>query len=190
MRLFIAVELPDPVRLHLASLVETLRALPKLKQTASFAQPDTLHITLKFLGDIPDDRVPLLVASLRMLPIPDMPVNIDRFLVLPGQGPARVLAANVTRDLGPITFLFHLLESACQPLGVSRERRDFKPHITLARFRRPTSNLTAQTLIRMIDPSLLPAPPFTATGFTLFQSTLEPAGAVHAPVATFSAQGI
>jgi 2'-5' RNA ligase len=187
MRLFTAIQLPDPVRLHLTRILETLRDHSKLKQTASFTSLENLHITLKFLGDIPDDRIPLLVASLRTLPIPNMPVNIDRFLVLPGQGPARVLAANVTRDLAPITSLFHQLESACQPLGVSRERRDFKPHITLARFRRPTSKLTAQTLIRMIDPSLLPAPPFTATGFTLFQSTLDSAGAIHTPVATFSA---
>src|SRR4051812_46057304 len=185
MRLFTAIQLPTATHAHLTNILDTLATHPRLKQSASFTQPHNLHITLKFIGEVPDDIVPLLITSLRTLVIPTMPFNLDRFLVLPGQGPARVLAANVTRDLNPITKLFHQIESACQPLGVSREGREYNPHVTLARFRRPTKMLTARTLIRMIDPSLLPAPPFTASTFTLFQSKLDPAGAIHTPVATF-----
>src|SRR6266576_2756791 len=105
MRLFTAIELPPATHAHLSSVIETLRAHPRLKETASFTSPTTLHITLKFIGEVADDVVPLLVTSLRTLKIPAMPFNIDRFLVLPGNGPARVLAANVTRDLNPITNL-------------------------------------------------------------------------------------
>ena len=186
MRLFTAIELPAATHAHLANVTETLRSHPRLKETASFCSPATLHITLKFIGEVEDDIVPLLVTSLRTLKIPAMPFNIDRFLVLPGNGPARVLAANVTRDLDPITNLFHQIESACQPLGVSREGREYKPHVTLARFRRPNNMITARNLIRMIDPSLLPAPAFTANSFTLFQSQLTPGGATHTRVATFA----
>jgi 2'-5' RNA ligase len=114
-----------------------------------------------------------------------MPFHLERFLVLPGQGPARVLAVNVTRDLAPVSSLFSQIESACQPLGVSREAREYKPHLTLARFRRPSSRITARNLIRMIDPGLLPAPAFTATSFTLFRSELTPTGAIHTSLATF-----
>src|SRR5260221_6837125 len=186
MRLFTAVELPPPTRQHLVGILDTLRAHPRLKDTASFTPPQNLHVTLKFIGEVEDEIVPLLVASLRTLLIRPMPFNIDRFLVLPGQGPARVLAANVTRDLNPITNLFQQIESACQPLGVSREGREYKPHVTLARFRRPNNTVTARNLIRMIDPSLLPAPAFTANSFNLFQSQVTPAGAIHTPVATFA----
>src|SRR3954470_12523287 len=138
MRLFTAIELPPDVRAHLARVSDTLRQIPALKEHFSWTNPDTFHITLKFLGEVDDTRVPLLVTSLRTLPIPTMTFAVDRFLVLPGQGPARVLAANVTRDLRPITSLFHQIESACQPLGVSREGRDYKPHVTFGRVRRPT----------------------------------------------------
>jgi 2'-5' RNA ligase len=186
MRLFTTIQLPAPTHAHLTGVIETLRTHPRLKETASFTTPHTLHITLKFIGEVEDDIVPLLITSLRTLIIPPMPFNIDRFLVLPGNGPARVLAANVTRNLDPITSLFHQIESACQPLGVSREGREYKPHVTLARFRRPTNSVTARNLIRMIDPALLPAPSFTATSFTLFQSHLDPTGAIHTPVATFA----
>lgn len=185
MRLFTAITLPDPTRKHLAGVLTTLRSLPALKDLVTWTNPDHFHITLKFIGEVSDDRVPLLITSLKTLYIPVMPVNIDRFLVLPGQGPARVLAANVTRDLAPITSLFHQIESACQPLGASRERREYKPHITLARMSRPTTKVTAQTLIRMVDPGLLPAPSFLAAGFSLFQSQLEAGGAVHTSIAEF-----
>jgi 2'-5' RNA ligase len=187
MRLFTAIELPPDVRAHLTRVSDTLRALPPLKPHFSWTNPDTYHITLKFLGDVDDARVPLLVTSLHTLPIPTMTFAVDRFLVLPGQGPARVLAANVTRDLRPVASLFHQIESACQPLGVSREGREYKPHVTFGRIRRPTRRLTAATLIRLIDPALLPSPTFTTASFTLFQSRLQPTGAVHTPVATFSA---
>jgi 2'-5' RNA ligase len=185
MRLFTAVQLPAATQSHLAGVIESLRPHPRLKDVASFVSAHTLHVTLKFIGDVDEDRVPLLIESFRTLTVPAMPFNLERFLVLPGQGPARVLAVNVTRDLAPITSLFTQVEAACQPLGVSREAREYKPHLTLARFRRPSNRLTAMTLVRMIDPGLLPAPSFTATSFTLFRSELAPTGAIHTPLATF-----
>lgn len=186
MRLFTAVTFPEETRKHLVGVLETLRALPALKGLVRWSNADHLHITLKFIGEVPDERVPLLVTSLKTLTIPAMPFTIDRFLVLPGQGPARALAANVTRDLAPISALFNQIEAACQPLGVSRERREYKPHVTFGRFSRPNPKVTAQNLIRKIDPGLLPAPSFTAAQFTLFQSELRSEGAVHTAIANFS----
>jgi 2'-5' RNA ligase len=186
MRLFTAVTFPEETRKHLVGVLDTLRALPALKGLVRWSNQENLHVTLKFIGEVPDQRVPLLVTSLKTLSIPAMSFTIDRFLILPGQGPARVLAANVTRDLAPISLLFNQIEAACQPLGVSRERREYKPHVTFGRFSRPGPKMTARTLIRMIDPGLLPAPSFISTGFTLFQSELRPEGAVHAIIAEFS----
>jgi 2'-5' RNA ligase len=187
MRLFTAIPLPETTREHLARVLGALKLLPALRETVRWVNADHFHITLKFIGEVADERVPLLVESFKTLAIAPMPLAIDRFLVLPGQGPARVLAANVTRDLAPITALFNQIEAACQPLGVSRERREFKPHLTFGRFSRPSPKLTAQRLIRMIDPGLLPAPAFTASGFMLFKSELKPEGAVHTAIAAFSA---
>lgn len=185
MRLFTAITIPDAAHCHLSDVLSRLRALPALKDLVRWTSPDHFHITLKFIGEVPDQRVPLLVTSLKTLTIPAMPFTIDRFLVLPGQGAARVLAVNVTRDLAPISSLFNQIEAACQPLGVSRERREYKPHVTFGRFSRPNPKMTARRLIRMIDPGLLPAPSYTAAEFTLFRSELLPEGAVHTPVATF-----
>jgi 2'-5' RNA ligase len=186
MRLFTAIDLPEEVRAHLARAAETLRQHPSLKEL-SWTKPENLHITLKFLGDIPDDRVPSLTSALQRLGVPQMTLTPTHFLVLPGQGPARVLAVNVAGDTEPLAKLFQQIESAVQPLGVHRESRPFKPHITLARIRHPSRKLTAQTLAKLVDPSLLPAPTFTTTTFTLYQSKLDPKGAIYTPIAQIGA---
>ena len=187
MRCFTALELPDAVRAHLAGVTDRLRLIPSLKASASWTKPENLHVTLKFLDDIPDDRVEDLANAFRRLPFAPLTLTLDHFLVLPGQGPARVLAANVAGDVKPLVHLFNQIESASQPLGVRREGRPFKPHVTLARFRRPTNRMTAATLIRIVNPALLPTPTFTATNYTLFQSTLTTAGPIYTPLAHIGA---
>lgn len=183
MRCFTALELPDPVRAHLSGVIDRLRIIPSLKESISWVKPENLHVTLKFLADIPDDRVADLANAFRRLPFAPLTLTLDHFLVLPGQGPARVLSATLAGDLAPLTQLFNQIESACQPLGFSRENRAFKPHITLARFKRPSNQHTAQSLIRIVDPALLPTPAFTVNQFVLFQSELDPAGSIYTPLA-------
>jgi 2'-5' RNA ligase len=190
MRCFTALELPDNIRAHLLGVTEKLRPLRSLNDAISWTKPDNLHITLKFLGEIPDDRVQDLANAFRRLPFAPLTLTIDHFLVLPGQGPARVLAANVAKDVKPLVHLFAQIESAAQPLGVRREGRPFKPHVTLGRFRRPTNKFTAATLIRLVNPALLPTPTFTATSYTLFQSTLTPSGPIYTRLAEIGASSL
>jgi 2'-5' RNA ligase len=185
MRLFTAIELPANVADHLARITNTLRARRDLKNALSFTKEDKFHITLKFLGEVADDKVPALASSLQTLRVMPMNLSISHFLVLPGQGPARVLAANVAGDTKPLADLFGQIESACQPLGIPREAREYKPHVTFGRFRRPSQKFTAQTLIKMIDSKQLPTPAFIATEFVLFGSALAPDGAVHSLLARF-----
>lgn len=185
MRLFTAIELPRPVLQHLGRAVEALRSRPQLKDCASFTRLENLHVTLKFLGEVDDQHLPNLTTALHKITFAPMTFTIERFIVLPGQGPARVLAGNLVGDNSAIHDLFAQLEATVQPLGISREARPFKPHITFLRVRRPTNKLTAQTLIRIVDPRLLPTPSFTVNHATLFQSTLKPEGSQYMPLARF-----
>jgi|SRR5712691_1471846 len=188
MRLFTAIELPENVRARLAAITSALRNHRDLKDALSFTREDNFHITLKFLGDVADDKVPALASSLQTLRVAPMNLSISHFLVLPGQGPARVLAANVAGDIKPLADLFSQIESAGQPLGIPREARAYKPHVTFGRFRRPSGKFTAQTLTKMIDSKQLPTPGFTATEFVLFQSDLALDGAIHSAVARFGSR--
>jgi 2'-5' RNA ligase len=152
MRLFTALELPENVRAHLAGVVEKLRAVPAFKDTVTFTKPENLHVTLKFLGDVDEKFLPNLTTALRKIPFPPMTFAIPHFLVLPGQGPARVLAGALIGDNKPLLTLFEQLEATVQPLGIRRESRSFKPHVTFFRLKRPTRHTTAKTLGRLVDP--------------------------------------
>lgn len=185
MRLFTAIELPKPVLDHLQRAIDALRARPQLRDGISFSRPENLHVTLKFLGEVEDAHLPNLITALQKLRFGEMRFTVERFIVLPGQGPARVLAANLIGDNSPLLDLFMQLEATVQPLGIAREARAYKPHVTVARIRRPSRKLTAQTLIRIVDPRLLPTPEFTVTQGTLFQSVLTPTGPVYATLARF-----
>jgi 2'-5' RNA ligase len=187
MRLFTALEFPPGVHAHLTNVVEKLCAVPALKDMATFTKPENLHVTLKFLGDVDDKYLPNLTRALQIIPFPPMTFSIPHFLVLPGHGPARVLAGALIGDNKPLLTLFEQLEATVQPLGVRRESRTFKPHVTFFRIKRPSRHTTARTLGRLVDPGLLPTPEFTVTQATLFQSTLTPAGPIYAPVAHFPA---
>lgn len=185
MRLFTALEFPPDVHAHLANVVENLRPLPALKDVATFTKRENLHVTLKFLGDVDEKYLPNLTSALQQIPFPPMTFTIPHFLVLPGQGPARVLAGALIGDNEPLLKVFDRLEATVQPLGVPRESRKFKPHVTFLRIKRPSRQMTAKQLGRIVDPSLLPTPEFTLTQATLFQSTLTPAGPIYARLTQF-----
>jgi 2'-5' RNA ligase len=100
-----------------------------------------------------------------------------------------VLAGALIGDNKPLLTLFEQLEATVQPLGIRRESRSFKPHVTFFRLKRPTRHTTAKTLGRLVDPGLLPTPEFTASRATLFQSTLTSGGPIYMPLAQFPAPG-
>jgi len=184
MRLFTALPLPAPTVAHLEKIQQTLRKNPSLDKDLSWTRPENLHVTLKFLGEIDEKHLPNLIAALRKIHMPPMMLTVDRFLCLPSKGPVRVLAAALKGELRAITALFEKLEPTVQPLGVAREGREYKPHVTLARVKRPSLKHTPQTLSRLVDPFLLPTPSFTVERFALYESTLTPDGPIYRELAS------
>jgi 2'-5' RNA ligase len=183
MRLFTALELPPAIRDHLDRAINAIR--PPLASVASFTRAENLHVTLKFFGELPEPQLPRLLTALQSLAITPMRFTVERFICLPPRGTTRVLAANLAGDVKILGELFNHIESACAPMGIAREHRPYKPHITLARFKSPASRHTPNSLVKMIDPSLLPSPEFVVNGFVLMQSDLKPSGPVYTPLGHF-----
>ena len=117
MRLFIAADLDDAARARVAELQERLRPLVR---GAKWVPAENIHLTLKFLGEVPDDRVPEMAGSLAAAGVRHAatPIAFDRLGTFPrilwlgGDAPA---LASLAADLG--------------------ESRPFRAHLTLARFR-------------------------------------------------------
>jgi 2'-5' RNA ligase len=182
MRLFTAIELPDDVRESLAGAQTSLKQ--KLSGKISWTAPKNLHLTLKFLGEVGDADVVRVCDALRGVSAASFSIAVSQLGALPPRGPARVLMADVAGDTNVLGALFNLIEDTCEPLGFTREKRNFHPHITLARLR------VAQRISHELEKvKLKAASPFQVREFVLMQSTLSSAGSHYQPVARFSLRG-
>jgi 2'-5' RNA ligase len=167
MRLFLAIELPDPARKHLADLCGALRRL-----SVSIVPPQNLHITLKFLGEVEETAVPTLCDALRTTPVAETAqVRSEVVELLPPRGPVRVVAVGLGGEVGKLLQLHQAVEERCDAQGFPPESRRYLPHVTLARARDPLSVRARDELPELLSKHL-PGPPFDVTGFTLFESRL------------------
>jgi 2'-5' RNA ligase len=195
MRLFTAIVLSDDARAHLDDMGDRFfkrlhgevddRALTGVK----WVQPENIHLTLKFLGEVEEDRVSELVDRLRgdrsSAPPSTYLLRASRLTFIPpSRGPVRVIAASVGDDIGPLTDTYNWIERACNAFGIPRERQVFLPHITLARCRIP---LPLDRYEVGDYGGFTPGPWFDASQFALVQSTLKPEGPEYRTIATFPA---
>ena len=131
MRLFVAIDIPDHVKECLHSFVSPLRPLAKL----SWSPVDHLHITLKFIGEWPEERLGEMKDALKAMEKPGpIGIQVHDLGWFPNDRRPRVLWAGVTADEG-LHKLARTADQTTAELGVPREERDFSPHLTLARIR-------------------------------------------------------
>ncbi|MFQ5843603.1 MAG: RNA 2',3'-cyclic phosphodiesterase [Planctomycetota bacterium] len=173
MRAFWALPIPCDVQERLAGAAREGAGLRA-------QQPETIHLTLRFLGEISDpDRIAAAGGEVAGRHDP-FALEIAGLGVFPHPRSARVLWAGVGGGAEEATALAGDLEGALEPLGFRRERRPWHAHVTLGRFRRP----------RGIPPELLGSTDVfgrvRAERIVLYRSTLTPGGAVHEPLLDLS----
>jgi RNA 2',3'-cyclic 3'-phosphodiesterase len=175
-RAFLAVPLPESARACACEAIETLRAV--VPADVRWTPPENQHLTLKFLGEIQEDRVEALVerASAKLAGVAPVELALGGFGAFPSAREARVLWLGVARGAGALAKLARRLDSAARVVGAERERRPFAAHLTLGRLRAPAR----------VEIERLPAPnavAWTASEVVLYESRLAPDGARHVPLA-------
>jgi RNA 2',3'-cyclic 3'-phosphodiesterase len=181
-RAFIAIGLPDDV--HAALARQQLLFRPACRD-ARWTRPEGIHLTLKFLGEIPNAQVERVSEALaRLGAFQGFPVQIRGFGFFPDARRPRVFWAGVEAPQALVT-LASRIERAMEELGFASEQRAFSPHLTLARFKspRPQPELAALAETRK-DMSL---GRFEVWEFFLYESKLSPHGAEYRRVARFPA---
>jgi RNA 2',3'-cyclic 3'-phosphodiesterase len=137
MRLFVGVDLPGGVKDALWALTERLR---EHAPDAKWVPRENLHLTMSFLGEVDESRVPPILDALTEAGAPQ-PGPISTVLKGAGAFPsprrARVMWAGLTDEDGRLASLAAALASALEPLGFPKEKRTWTPHLTIARFRAP-----------------------------------------------------
>ena len=134
MRLFVAIELSSDLRARLVKMQDAVRAVAA---NLSFTRPENLHLTLKFLGEVPDAQVPRVADVLAAIaPVGEFDLNSAGIVCFPERGRVRVVSAAVEATSNLIEFQ-RRIETAMEATGSPREGRAYHPHITLARARNP-----------------------------------------------------
>jgi 2'-5' RNA ligase len=173
MRLFVAIELPESIKRHLALMQNALRDSIR----ARWLSAEQMHLTLKFLGETPDRDLPRLIAALKSVEMNrHVEMQIIGTVCFPTHGLPRIVAASL-RDLsGELGDLQSRIDQACRVVGFPLEVRRFTPHITLARVKD-----------RQPRPSPVPAasPTFNSSEFVLYESRLDHRGPKYTPLAHF-----
>lgn len=174
MRLFVAVELPPQVRADLRARAEALRdRLPGWRWTPE----EQWHVTLAFLGEVPDERLSELTRRLAMAAHRHVPFALE----LTGLGAfssarhARVLWAGVGGDRDALKALAASVGAAARRAKVAQEERRYRPHVTLARRRDPADVRTGLDALGSSDASQPYAgPAWTVEEVVLVRSHLGP----------------
>src|ERR1700687_4297815 len=134
MRLFTGIDLPEDVRDRLERLLMHLRPSAHLKWSPVY----NLHVTLKFIGEWPEQKLPQLEEALRSVALrPAIPVDVRGLGWFPNPRNPRVFWVAVHGG-DALESLARDSNAALEPLGIPRENRAFTPHLTLARIKEPT----------------------------------------------------
>lgn len=181
-RLFAAVVPPTTVLDTLDVFVEPRRtADPNLR----WVKRDNWHLTLAFFGDVPDERVePLIDALAGVRPTP-FEVVLDGAGAFPDPASARVLYAAVSTGSDELTALSRRVRTAADRVAVPSDNAKHRPHLTLARTRRPTE---VTRWLRIVD--AFPPTRFEVAGFDLIASQLHPSGPAYRVVQHFPAPAV
>ena len=185
LRLFIAVELTPEVHRAMAQLQDALkRQLPP--KAVRWTKPDGIHLTLKFLGDTPQDKEQSVVQGMTAAAAGFAPFEfqVAGFGCFPNPRKANVLWVGVPEMPKALAGLQRAVDLRMHTLGYEKETRPFSPHLTLGRVNKTISPGERQQLAEVIAKTqVAQLGTVPAHEVILFESNLLPGGAVYSALA-------
>jgi 2'-5' RNA ligase len=183
-RLFVALDIPEDVR---TALIDCSAQLSQTCSNARWVRLDGAHITLKFIGEISTERAEAIRGALSEIRgMPPVELHFSGLGFFPSPKRPRVLWAGI--EAGPeLAKLATAVEEHVATFGVAREEREFRPHVTLARFDSPKGLDPLREAIAKIG-----TPDWgrtTVREFYLYQSVLKRTGAEYTRLATYGFSG-
>jgi RNA 2',3'-cyclic 3'-phosphodiesterase len=147
-RTFIAVHFSAEVIDALARCEEKLKIEIGSRAKIKWVTPKNIHMTLQFLGDVDVELLPILAEELNgaFVETAAFEVEINGIGAFPSLTKPRVIWAAISEGIEGLQALFDQVHRVSVPLGFEREKRDFKPHVTLGRIRDPrkSSNISRE----------------------------------------------
>jgi RNA 2',3'-cyclic 3'-phosphodiesterase len=193
MRLFVALDIDENVRARIARFLDGVR---EFAPEARWVRPESLHVTLKFIGEKPEEAVAEVRAALQTIEIGVIEVNFRGYGFFPTPRSPRVFWIGVD-GATTLAALATSVDEKLSLLGIPKEEHAYNAHLTLARGgggsgspHRSKGDRPNRTFERLQEKlSALPAPEFgtmTAREFFLYESKLGPGGSKYTKLAAFT----
>lgn len=173
-RLFIAIDIPENIRREIQGMgrsIANARPVPE----------DQLHLTLKFIGEIENSRLPDICLALNGITQRQFSLCLRGVGTFPPRGTPRVLWAGVAPAANTVS-LRNSIERTLSDIGIPRGKKKYTPHVTLARLRNSPVHQLQQFLA---GNALFHSTDFTVENFLLYSSWLSSKGAIHTVEATY-----
>jgi RNA 2',3'-cyclic 3'-phosphodiesterase len=184
-RAFICIDIPESVK---GRIEELQRRLRQIEAQVSWVKPANLHLTLKFLGDVPPAKIPQVAAAAKRATGSCSPfqVTVGSTGCFPSPRNPSVLWIGISQMPGSLTCLRDTIEEELRRQGFAREAKPFKPHLTIARLRNPRN---AQHLADAFMTCGFTEESFPAREVIVMRSDLSPQGSIYTPQAVIPLKG-
>ncbi len=183
-RSFIAIELPNRLRLELGQLEAQLKS--SQQPWVKWVNPDSIHLTLKFLGNIASDRTGEITRAMEEAAqgIPPFHLEVKDLGVFPNLKRVQVVWVGISGEVDKLGEFQQRLESNLACLGFAPESRPFTPHLTLARLRNQASLDERQRFGQLIAGSRFEAGAIEVDAINLMRSQLTREGAIYSRISS------
>jgi len=189
-RAFIAIDLPDSIKSDLVRIQDALKQHEH--SCVKWVDPNGIHLTLKFLGNIDAETTPRITESISRAVenTPNFELGLGKLGVFPGLRAPRVIWLGIVGEITLLSALQVNIESHVSPLGFPIEKRDFSPHLTLGRVRENASAHERQRLGEVVSSMQVNLRSlFTVDSVSLIRSTLTNKGAIYSNISSVRLQG-
>lgn len=180
-RSFLAIELNSEVKKFIGKVIGALRST---NADVKYVEPDAMHLTLRFLGEIScdtlekiADRIPASISNHSAFRL-----SLSRLGTFGGRIP-RVVWIGVDGEVEKARELHQHIESVCVDCGLPPDDKPFSPHITVGRVRSP---FHCEELLKTIRTITVEPLPVYVDHLVLFKSNLTPDGPIYTPLRTFN----
>jgi 2'-5' RNA ligase len=185
LRLFAAITIPEPVRNEMGAVQRELK--PFALGGVRWTNPEQLHLTLKFLGNVPVTSLEAVTRSVAeaSIGVPPFPLRARGIGFFPNERQPRVIWVGFEEDENVLANLQMRVERLLAPFAEKPGEAKFHAHATLGRFQKYRRHKTEQLLPRALAHQQRVFGEWQVEEVILFRSELSPSGARHSPVAVF-----
>ena len=188
-RSFIAIELPGVVKSRLARLRNELERAEH--RFVKWVAPEALHLTLKFLGNIPFNQVAEITKAMEVAAeeIPPFALEISGLGAFPNLKQPRVFWIGIGGETDKLAKLQRNIDSVLTPFGFAKEERPFTPHLTLSRIKQEASPEVKRAFGELVMSTKFETKyPVAVDAISLMRSQLTPQGAIYTRLAIVELQ--